>query len=76
MDFRKPLFALAATGLVLGATAASAAPVDVADTRSASSIGEADDLAGTPTLGWIIALLIVLGVIVIATSGDNEPDSP
>ena len=75
MIIRKALVALASAGLVLGSTAAAAAPV--ADVRSASPVEEADALGGG-SWAWILALIIVAGVIgVIASDSDEEiPTSP
>jgi len=75
MVIRKALVALATAGLVLGSTAAAAAPVAVAGARDASPVAEAENLN---TFAWIVALLILLGVIgVIASDGDEDlPTSP
>jgi len=75
MIIRKTLLGLAATGLVLGSTAATAAP---AADRSGSEIGASEDLAGVGTFGLLLALLIVAGVIAIVASDEDEdlPTSP
>jgi hypothetical protein len=75
MIIRKALFALSSAGLVLGSTAAAAAPV--ADVRSSSPVGEADSIGGG-SWAWILALIVVAGVIgVIASDSDEEiPTSP
>jgi len=72
MVIRKALVALAAAGLVFGSTAAAAAPV--AGARDASPVADAENL----NFAWIIAILILLGVIgVIASDGDEDlPSSP
>ena len=72
MVIRKALVALAAAGLVFGSTAAAAAPV--AGARDASPVADAENL----NFAWIIAILILLGVIgVIASDGDEDlPHSP
>ena len=72
MVIRKALVALAAAGLVFGSTAAAAAPV--AGARDASPVADAENL----NFAWIIAILILLGVIgVIASDGDEDlPTSP
>lgn len=76
MVIRRSLVSLAAAGLVLGSTAAAAAPV-AADARGASPVAKSDDLAGIGTFGILLGLLIVAGVIaVIATDNNNEPVSP
>jgi hypothetical protein len=73
MVIRKALVALATAGLVLGSTAAAAAPV--AGARDASPVAEAENLN---TFAWIVGLLILIGVIgVIAADGDEDlPTSP
>ena len=74
MVIRKALVALASAGLVLGSTAAAAAPVAVDGVRGASPVGESENL----NFAWIIAILILIGVIgVIASDGDEDlPSSP
>ncbi len=77
MVTRKALAALASAGIVFGSTAAAAAPVAVSDTRAASSVAESEALGGS-SWAWILALIIVAGVIgVIASDGDEDlPVSP
>ena len=74
MVIRKALVALASAGLVLGSTAAAAAPVAVEGVRAASPVGQSENLG----FAWIIGILILLGVIgVIAADGDEDlPTSP
>jgi hypothetical protein len=76
MVIRKALVALASAGMVFGSTAAAAAPVAVDDVRAASPIAESEGLAGS--WGWILALVILAGVIgVVASDGDEDlPTSP
>jgi hypothetical protein len=76
MVIRKALVALASAGMVFGSTAAAAAPVAVDDVRVASPVADAEGLRGS--WGWILALIIVAGVIgVIASDGDEDlPVSP
>jgi hypothetical protein len=63
-----------AAGLVLGSTAAAAAP---AATRDASPAAKSDDLAGIGTFGILLGLLIVAGVVaIIATDNNNHPTCP
>jgi len=70
MVVRKALVALASAGLVFGSTAAAAAPV--ADVRSASPVESADAIGGG-SWAWILALIVVAGVIgVIASDSDEE----
>lgn len=75
MVIRKALVALASAGLVLGSTAAAAAPV--ADVRAASPVEGADAIGGGAWV-WILALIVAAGVIgVIASDSDEEiPTSP
>lgn len=77
MVIRKALVALASAGMVFGSTAAAAAPVAVNDVRVGSPVAEAEG-AGGSSWAWILALIIVAGVIaVIASDGDEElPVSP
>ena len=76
MVIRKALVALASAGMVFGSTAAAAAPVAVDDVRAASPVAESEALGGS--WAWILALIIVVGVIgVIASDGDEDlPTSP
>jgi hypothetical protein len=71
MFTRKVLASLAAAGLVFGSTAASAATAE----RTASPV-KGESLQGG--WAWILALLIVVGVIaVIASDGSEDaPTSP
>jgi hypothetical protein len=74
MIIRRSLVSLAAAGLVLGSTAAVAAP---AATRDASPTAKSDDLAGIGTFGIILGVLIVAGVVAIIASDNNDnPVSP
>ena len=57
MVIRKALVALASAGLVLGSTAAAAAPVAVDGAREASPVGEAEGLG----FAWIVGILILIG---------------
>ena len=72
---RRSLVCLAtAAGLVLGSTAAAAAPVG---SRSASPAPRSDDLAGVGTFGVLLAVLIAAGTIaVIASDTHHHPASP
>jgi len=74
MVIRKALVALASAGLVLGSTAAAAAPVAVEGVRDGSPVGESENLS----FAWIVGILILIGVIgVIAADGDEDlPHSP
>jgi hypothetical protein len=76
MIIRKMLLGLAASGLVLGSTAATAAPAAL--DRSGSEFAASEDLAGVGTFGLLLALLIVAGVVAIVASDDDEdlPTSP
>ena len=70
MIIRKALIGLAAAGMVFGSTAASAAPVAMDDVRVGSSVGQSEEFG---SFGWIVALLIFVGVIgvIIADDSDN-----
>jgi hypothetical protein len=62
--------------MVLGSTAAAAAPV-ATDARTASPTAKSNDLAGIGTFGILIGVLIVAGVIaIIATDNNHHPVSP
>jgi len=76
MVIRKALIALASAGLVFGSTAAAAAPAAV-DTRSASPVADAEGVGGG-SWAWILAVIILAGVIgVIASDSDESiPLSP
>jgi hypothetical protein len=76
MIIRKSLIGLAATGLVLGSTAAAAAPAGEA--RTASSVSETEGLAGIGTFGLLLGILIVAGVLGVVLSDDDDdlPVSP
>lgn len=70
MVIRKALVALASAGLVFGSTAASAAPIAVADVRAGSPVADAE---GIGSWGWILGLIILIGVIgVIVADSDEE----
>ena len=73
MVIRKALVALASVGLVFGSTAAAAAPV--ADARAASPVDESEGVF-RGSFGWILALIILAGVIGIIASDGNEAVSP
>jgi hypothetical protein len=70
MVIHKSLLGLAAAGLVLGSTAAAAAPA--AEARTGSSVSEAEGLAGVGTFGLLLGILIVAGVVAIVLSDDDD----
>ena len=73
MVIRKALVALASAGMVLGSTAAAAAPVAVDDVRAASPVAESEQLS---FYGYGLAFLILLGVILVIASDGDEAVSP
>ena len=73
MVIRKALVALASAGLVLGSTAAAAAPVAVDDVRASSPVGDSEQLG---FYAYGLAFLILLGVILIIASDGDEAVSP
>jgi len=73
MVIRKSLVGLAAAGMVLGSTAAVAAPVQA---RSASPAAKSNDLAGIGTFGILIGVLVVAGVIAIVATDNNHHNNP
>lgn len=75
MIIRKLSLATAVAGLAVAPVAVQAA--DVA--RAAPTISEASDMgadSGTPTFAIIAALIIVALVVLVATSGGEDPVSP
>jgi hypothetical protein len=76
MFVRKALISLACAGLVFGSSAAAAAPVAVDDVRAASPVAKTEGLRGG--WGWMLALIIIAGVIGVIASDTNEdlPESP
>jgi hypothetical protein len=76
MVIRKSLVSLAAAGLVLGSTAAAAAPTASA-VRDGSPVAKSDKLAGIGTFGILIGVVILAGVIaIIASDKHHTPKSP
>ena len=73
MVIRKALVALASAGLVLGSTAAAAAPVAVDDVRAASPVAESENLK---FYAYGLVFIIILGVILIIASDSDEAISP
>jgi hypothetical protein len=75
MVIHRSLVSLAtAAGLVLGSTAAAAAPVA---SRDASPTAKSDDLAGIGTFGILLGVLILAGVLaIILTDNNHHPVSP
>lgn len=75
MVTRKVLAGVAAVGLVFGSTAATAAAAPVGDARIGSPVAAAE---GIGTWGWLLALLIALGLIAVIASdnGEDLPGSP
>lgn len=78
MVFRKVFLGLAASSLVLGSTVAQASTVSIDDVRAPSAVSEIEALGGS-SLGWVLALLIAVGLIAVVGSdddGDTAPISP
>ena len=78
MIVRKAVAALACAGLVLGSSAAAAAPVAIDDVRSSSPVAESDSLRGMRgSFGIILILIIIAGVLGVVFAGDTDsPESP
>ena len=78
MFVRKALAALACAGLVLGSSAAAAAPAAADDARVASPLSEGEGLRGMRgSFGIMLALIIVAGVLGVIFAGDEDPpESP
>ena len=78
MVTRNVFAGLAAAGLVLGSTAAAAAPVAADDAaRVGSPVASAEGATGS-AWPWLLLVLIVVGVIGVIAAGNNEetPRSP
>jgi hypothetical protein len=77
MVIRKSLVGLAAAGMVLGSTAAVAAPV-ASSARSATPVAKSDGIAGIGTFGLLIGVLIAAGVlaIILTDHHHHNPVSP
>ena len=73
MILRKALTSMALGTYVLGASVANAAP---AVDRAPAASDEAMELGQMGTLGWVIALAIAAGVILVIVSDDDEDDAP
>lgn len=71
--FRKSVFGLATAGLLLGSTAATAAPLPV---RDAAPVLESEELENMGTLGIILGLAIVAGIIAVVIADADEDEAP
>jgi hypothetical protein len=61
---------------VLAAASLAAAPAAAQPVRTAAPVGEAESASGS-TFAWVMAAVMVVGVILILTDDDNElPSSP
>jgi hypothetical protein len=69
MIIRKALIALASAGLVLGTTAAKAAPAPMNDVRVSSSVDQSENFS---SFGWVVAVLIFLGVLGVVLADDSQ----
>jgi hypothetical protein len=78
MIIRKSLVALASAGLLIGSTAAAAAPVaaPVGETRTASPVDDSEQLGRGAGWLWILAILIAVAVGGLLLADDNNPASP
>jgi hypothetical protein len=74
MKMKQALAALAATSLVAAPAVAQAAAAEAA--RTASPVGDSENLQG----GWLVPALaivaILLGILAITSGGDDLPTSP
>ena len=70
--------ATAMAALSLAATPALAAqgPASQLSLRSATTTENASELGGAPIIAIIGLVAIIAGGVIIATQGDDEPDSP
>ena len=74
MIVRKALAGLACAGMVVGSSAAAAAPVAVDDVRASSPVAESDSLRGMrSSFGIILALIVIAGVLGVVLAGDQDP---
>lgn len=69
---RTALASFAAAGLLL------AQPAAAANVRTASAVGDSENLAGVSSAAWpaVIAILLVGVVAVISSSGDDDDFEP
>ena len=76
MIMRNALLGLAAVGMLFGSTAAAAAPAAL--DRSGSEVTASEDVAGIGTFGLLLGVLILVGIIAVLASDDDEdlPASP
>lgn len=72
---RKAIFGLASAGLLFSSTVAVAAPASAVDSREGVAVSEAER-GGMASLGWVIALLIAIGVGLVIFGDDAEDDTP
>jgi hypothetical protein len=62
---------------VLAAASLATAPAAAQPVRTAAPIEEAESAAGGNAFAWVMAAVMVIGVILILTDDDDEfPESP
>ncbi|RJX71212.1 hypothetical protein D6858_00820 [Tsuneonella suprasediminis] len=72
MKISKIALATAAAALAVAPAAAQAANAD----RASAPATKSTKMGGAPIGAIIAALAVVIGAVVIATTGDDEPTSP
>ena len=72
----KSAAAVVATAGLLVAQPAMAAAKSTSVDRAGSAVGEAEDFAGTPMIGILIALGVVIAVALIIAGDDDDDEEP
>ena len=67
----RSVLAIVAGGAMLLSSAAASADVP----RIATPVADEEQLAGTPWLPWVIALIAAIAIVIVVTD-DDEPQSP
>ena len=75
---RKFIVGAAAAAMVAGSSIAQAAPVELGDVRTGSSVAEADELSGTGGTHLMLGLLaaILLGFVLWQINDNDDVDLP